>query len=648
MYARFDIVWPDPGDESDLRIGVDALAFGLGTLAMSGGIFGPKVRQNPQCHHCSHDPSGDADRRAGRGLARRKVDNYAQFTRKFSLGNGPSKFVQSYYISTESGKMLGTLVALALSRMRNLESFVWDMPTGIIREAWEALSSLGRDFNDNLTSSKLESIWIRCHDSKEVRAPSQNLHFFLASDSLSARYDLLRDSFRQIEHPNFSILPPLKSISVLQVDQIAYFEELSILLLNSLSCLRELRIGISKHSELAREHVREDSNDAEATFLNESSLTSLGANGVLGMLMSKFCQCYRQRVIVPDDRASGLHVYTSPYHDPGAGITGSSIAPPIPPLPIIVPGVPIDLTSTLPEPASLGQAPPVPHHVEIPVLRPAATPVSPVHSPPQKPVVVRKGNDQSDRDKNVEHEHAKASKERFEKRLEDPLKQMRLKLRLLAFENVPLSISILTRVLDWKLLTDITLLHCNSDEKLWRALAMAFPPQLKDNAEQSSTKTISTHDFPLRLRRIHTDGVSSALISFLRENLAPNTLECLFLQDRKEYKPSARVTIDTIYKGPLRRHRESLQKLSIDSAWKHQLTGGSWKKWLLNRDVLTFITSGKMSNLRELAVSVEYKDWVRIYAQRFKDILVLTCLALPLAAPPRPSPSTLSLCALRK
>ena len=57
-------------------------------------------------------------------------NNYSMYTRKFSLGNGPSDWVQDYMITKESGKMLGTLVALAVARMVNLETFVWDMQIG--------------------------------------------------------------------------------------------------------------------------------------------------------------------------------------------------------------------------------------------------------------------------------------------------------------------------------------------------------------------------------------------------------------------------------------------------------------------------------------------------------------------------------------
>jgi hypothetical protein len=32
-----------------------------------------------------------------------------------------------------------------------------------------------------------------------------------------------------------------------------------------------------------------------------------------------------------------------------------------------------------------------------------------------------------------------------------------------------------------------------------------------------------------------------------------------------------------------------------------------------NRDVLNFITSGRMSGLRELSIAIDYKDWVSSY-----------------------------------
>lgn len=65
-------------------------------------------------------------------------------------------------ITKEGGKMLGTLVALAIARMINLETFVWDMPTGVLRDVWLALSSQA-DRTDG-EDCRLDRLWIRWHD----------------------------------------------------------------------------------------------------------------------------------------------------------------------------------------------------------------------------------------------------------------------------------------------------------------------------------------------------------------------------------------------------------------------------------------------------------------------------------------------------
>jgi hypothetical protein len=73
---------------------------------------------------------------------------------------------------------------------------------------------------------------------------------------------------------------------------------------------------------------------------------------------------------------------------------------------------------------------------------------------------------------------------------------------------------------------------------------------------------------------------------------------------------------DAIYRGPLKRHRSSLKKLLLDSSDRiprgptSSVDSTKWKAWMPNRDVLNFITSGRMSSLRELSVAIDYKDWV--------------------------------------
>ncbi len=50
-----------------------------------------------------------------------------------------------------------------------------------------------------------------------------------------------------------------------------------------------------------------------------------------------------------------------------------------------------------------------------------------------------------------------------------------------------------------------------------------------------------------------------------------------------------------------------------------------------NRDVLNFITSGRMSSLRELSIAIDYKDWVRppimgsVKEAALLDILLTRC-----------------------
>jgi hypothetical protein len=122
-------------------------------------------------------------------------------------------------------------------------------------------------------------------------------------------------------------------------------------------------------------------------------------------------------------------------------------------------------------------------------------------------------------------------------------------------------------------------------------------------------------EYQLNLKKIHTDFATPALIAFLKETLAPNTLEVLFLQDRRKNTPPP-VSINDIYRGPLKRHRRSLKKLLIDSSDKipkgpsNSNDSVRWRTWMLNHEVLAYITSGNMTSLRELSVVIDYKDWV--------------------------------------
>ena len=144
--------------------------------------------------------------------------------------------------------------------MPNLESFVWDMPTGILRDVWIALSSL-----NSYQPSKLNKVSIRFHDNtaalKEcglVRStaptnqetapatgPAQPFSQPTRESSAEALSAKLVYSSHYVESPNFSILPPLRSLSAIAIDELANLNELSLLIGDSVAKLRELRVGIA-------------------------------------------------------------------------------------------------------------------------------------------------------------------------------------------------------------------------------------------------------------------------------------------------------------------------------------------------------------------------------------------------------------------
>ena len=131
IYSRFDIVWPDTHNLTEPRVGVDALTYGLATLVMGEDLFGNGVLSNGhtcesscQRYACTQCGAVNLVNRTsnipGKQRRLRRGNYFSQFTKKFSLGNGPPEWVVEYLVTKESGKMLGTLVALSVARMPNL------------------------------------------------------------------------------------------------------------------------------------------------------------------------------------------------------------------------------------------------------------------------------------------------------------------------------------------------------------------------------------------------------------------------------------------------------------------------------------------------------------------------------------------------
>ena len=507
---------------------------------------------------------------------------------------------------------------------------MWDMPTGILRDIWIALSSLG-DYHP----PKLEKLWVRLHDNRAALSeaevtqtntapqPAQAPLLAPTQGTPSPNLDFrgfprlyLAKNYR--EEPNFSIMPPLRSLTVLDIDEIAYLEELSVLLERSQEKLRELRIGFAQS-------LYSPYNDRE-----QPPLKYVIKGGPLPLLMSK---------IYLGPNLSGAEVASEKPNDTLDGPNSHLPEPKVP-----------EMNMDAIDPALIEES--APHESrEMP---------GPQSEPERRPLeVLQDPAERLDTNTNVTSCQTLSNQEGLQSISTAcstalhcvPKPIQRLKLETLEIEKVTLHVVTLYKTIDWTILTSLTLLNCGDTQKLWSSLQEKFPPRktlvvsipmqsTKKRGNQprlrrmpSSESLSKTLEYPLRLKRIHTDHVSSSLISFLKHALAPDSLEWLFLQDTNTHGSSP-VTLDAIYRGPLRRHRSSLTKLMIDSSsgeFGSRSHGATARKWMLTREVLTFVSSGKMSRLRELAMTIQHKDW-HFFLQRLPQIPHLRSLYIPFIA----------------
>ncbi|KAI9640999.1 hypothetical protein NHQ30_010426 [Ciborinia camelliae] len=697
IYSRFDIVWPDAHATSDPRTGVDALTYGLSTLCMGNAFTISNPAQSFVCKHCGTDNSTDCSHEAkpGPSSAPRRIGNeYPQFTRKFSLGNGPTDWVQEYLITKESGKMLGTLVALAVARMINLETFVWDMPTGVLRDVWLALSSL--QYKSPKQECRLERVWVRWHDNTEAihMSPTQNpnspaitTNQMLAgtvmnsigwvappgsSTNSSASTQSMAYSQGRVEYPTLSVLPPLQSLSVLDIDEVDYLDEMSVLVERSKDKLRELRVGISTkaiHRDFALpwDGPELQQVDHEAKWPGASNIGERRLGGVLGIILGRVFDVRKkprarterrdlrptsipfvgnsQQLNQQNDNntaedavpeiagdifmESGWSNKESPVTSDGPNPPGVAFNIEADSLPDNVdPDQEKSLSSTLLSPHSDMDSLTalISEHQLTSDNDVTAHDILQPHIPSDIPAEPPLRRSQSSNRKQAHFpEISPSARDRLEGKL---------RLQTLELERVPLSVAVLQRAFDWSVLTNLTILDCPQHDKLWSTLRKHFAPSPIGN--HTSTRQSTQMLYYLNLRKVHTDAASPSLIAFLKETLAPNTLETLFLQDRKR-PPNSLVTIESIYRGPLKRHRASLKKLLLDSSERpprnvnSSAESSKWKAWMPNRDVLNFITSGRMSSLRELSIAIDYKDWHH-FLQRLPQVPQLRSLSVPFIA----------------
>lgn len=561
---------------------MDALTYGLSTLCL-GSAFARTARK--------------VFRPTASPLAKFAGNEYAKYTKKFSLGNGPNDWVAEYMITKESGKMLGTLVAIAVAKMKNLETFVWDMPTGVLSDIFMALSSLG-DQDDN--ECKLNRVWIRWHDNSEnLIVPNSSNPGAPAVVPLGSQLTpigimlppsashpppgaAIPYSEYHCEYPTFSVLPPLKSLTVLDIDELGYLDEIAVLLERSKDCLQELRVGISAKA-VHKDFVQTWDGpglkqiDHRARWPGESTIGERRLGGVLGVLVGKIYDIKKRRLPrgmeKPTADAVVVEVPSSPVTPVATGLeTEQYVA------------------------STIGEAT-LPYPLEDQQTEDAATNRLKAHLP-------------------LRTRRQSRSSPGSRRRLDG-----KLKLQTLELERVPLSLQVCRLAFDWSLLSSLTLLDCSQHESLWKMLRKQFQPTplgsglgVSSNSRHQASAPLQYH---LALKYIHTDATSLALVTFIKETLAPNTLEVLFLQDRRRGNGPPPVMIDFIFKGALKRHRLSLQKLLLDSSAKSatpSTTAGPdairWRNWALTTEIVLYITSGRMCNLKELAVSLDYKDWV--------------------------------------
>ena len=617
IYARFDIVWPDANATFETRMGVDALTYGLATLVAAQDVFGEAPYQQQQQHQCQQ--CGHHNRPVQQSQTRpdkiRRGNHFAQFTRKFSLGNGPADWVQEYLITKEGGKMLGTLVALAVGRMRNLEAFIWDMPTGVLRDVWMALASLGN--RDEGQDCRLERVWVRWHDNQDqgpLASPPPpgslpgpqvaNLPSILAG-SANSLFQI--PPYPRVEFPTFSILPPLKSLSVLDIDELPYAEEMSVLIERSLDGLHELRVGMASHAQFdiwAR--PSEDPSPVLPPLMpGVTTDQTPRPGGIMGILVHRFCDAFSHHK--QDHLSQPLGAQRGPA-------TGDAT---------------VDASRDLERDEDSEVQVPASEMDQLGVLMSA-------HTIEDDDSHLIPASTTKQRTSSIQHSTPKQDQSQFNNdAFLDPNREGRatrkLLLQTLELERVYLSVAVLSKAVDWSRLTTLTLLGCRNHEQLWKALRKRFTPsnrrrvssnpfRISSNgmssmvlrSQTSTPGTLSSteaSEYPLKLKRLHTDMVSPSLIAFIKDTLAPDSLEWLFLQETTAYKSP--VSIDVIYKGAVRRHRSSLTKLLIDSTLRTDdpdRPNTNWRRWVFNRDLISCITSGTMK-LRELSMSIDYKDW---------------------------------------
>jgi hypothetical protein len=379
----------------------------------------------------------------------------------------------------------------------------------------------------------------------------------------------------------------LKSLSVLDIDELDYLDEMSVLIAKSKDCLRELRVGISSKAvnrdfALAWDGPDLHQVDHKAGWPGASTIGDRRLGGVLGVLVGRIFDIRKKQKAKIEKKDSSIPVSATivspePQVQPHAAIAeiiahgiipeealpetaetdsleGSWEGKETPTSSIntaATPGVTFNIeggsTSNNLSSGHSAEAIPAPGSSEADIESIAAMVASSneitsdidgqssalVEPEPSIELPLRRSQSQSRRQ--LQFSGIQSSER---DRLEG-----KLRLQTLELERVPLSVAVLQKAFDWSVLTNLTILDCSQHDKLWFMLRRHFQPTPVGGSHSAAKHGAGASlQYHLNLKKIHTDAASSALISFLKETLAPNTLETLFLQDRKR-SSGANVTI---------------------------------------------------------------------------------------------------------
>ena len=543
------------------------------------------------------------------------------------------------------------------------------MPTGVLRDIWVALASLG-----DHQAPKLAKLWVRMHDNHAAlqaaglaapTAPQQPSQGSSGPNVSPPQVTVHNDaevfgvssvvwSNHHIEKPSFSILSPLRSLTVLNIDEAQYLVELSELLYRSINTLRELRLGMASTLHMSG-YTRET---REANYLL--------VGGVFALLMSKTCQ---RMAALKASRKEPLDRDGPQLSGNVAAVRASTCSTSDPSINLSISGDDLDTTSNVSNQEEQKEIHSRPD-LRATILDDNA--IDPalfsdyVNSDEEKQLATEPEQDMVPFDPaspvNLslhsmrQDENLMVEKKLKEERIKCGPEEIhdlttKLKLDVLEIERFSIQSWVLLRGIDFTMLTSLTLLKCGNTTKLWDELKRQFPPRKsiviptparspesprgppRLRRKPSSESLSGPITYQLNLKKIHTDSVPKELISFLKNTLAPNSLEWMFLQDDASRSFSG-VTLDSIYRGPLKRHRDSLTKVMVDSAYGPALSRArsvAARKWMFSREVLAFVTSGKMSRIRELAMSIEYRDW-HFFLQKLPQIPHLRSIYLPYIA----------------